>query len=53
MYKVELLKNNHVFQFVSQEGARTRDVQNSGSLNLNHGRLMLCVGQNRNMNLNV
>lgn len=36
VYKAEVLKNNHVFQFASQDGARTADVQNSSSLNPNH-----------------
>lgn len=36
MYKAELLKNNHIFQFASGDGARTRDIQNSSSVKPNH-----------------
>lgn len=53
MYKAELLQNNHVFQFASQHGARTRDTLNSSSLNANHRRLVLCIRQNWNAILNL
>lgn len=53
MYKAEELKNNNVFQFVSQDEARTRDGQNSSYLNLSHRRLLFCFRENRNMDLNL